>query len=167
MTLSKKPAWEASFFGFPIEEVKIGKSELSVDEVTAQLAELVAGVVPRSRKNPIHPATRTFQALRIAVNGELDALELALRDFPNLLKPGGRFAIISFHSLEDRLVKHAFRDNPRLKVTHRKPILPTDAEIAANPRSRSSRLRVAIRLDDGDIEKQPFIYAPKRSELHR
>ena len=145
----------------------VQRRQATMNWTSLQLAELVASVVPRSTKNPIHPATRTFQALRIAVNGELDALELALRDFPNLLKPGGRFAIISFHSLEDRLVKHAFRDNPRLKVTHRKPIRPTDAEITANPRSRSSRLRVAIRLDDGDIEKQPFINAPKRSEWHR
>jgi 16S rRNA (cytosine1402-N4)-methyltransferase len=131
---------------------------------SSQLADLVASVGPRSTKNPIHPATRTFQALRIAVNGELDSLELALRDFPTLFKPGTRFAIISFHSLEDRLVKQAFRDDPRLKCLTRKPVRPSDEELAVNSRSRSARLRVAMRVDDAEIARNPAIHAPKRSE---
>jgi 16S rRNA (cytosine1402-N4)-methyltransferase len=102
--------------------------------------------------------------LRIAVNGELDSLELALRDFPTLFKPGTRFAIISFHSLEDRLVKQAFRDDPRLKCLTRKPVRPSDEELAVNSRSRSARLRVAMRVDDAEIARNPAIHAPKRSE---
>ena len=133
---------------------------------SAQLADLIASVVPRSTKNPIHPATRTFQALRIAVNGELDALELALRDFPSLFKPGTRFAIISFHSLEDRLVKQAFRDDPRLECLTRKPIRPSEEELAVNPRSRSARLRVAKRVDDATRVQHPAMNAPKRSDWH-
>jgi 16S rRNA (cytosine1402-N4)-methyltransferase len=110
-----------------------------------QLAELVRGCVPRTPGLKIDPATRTFQALRIAVNEELTSLETALATFPNCLKPGGRLAIISFHSLEDRLVKHAFRNDPRLEVLTKKPILPSAHEEAVNPRSRSAKLRVAAR----------------------
>ena len=110
-----------------------------------QLADLVRGCVPRTPGLKIDPATRTFQALRIAVNHELASLESALASFPDLLSPGGRLAIISFHSLEDRLVKHAFRNDERLKVLTRKPILPTQREEAENPRSRSAKLRVAER----------------------
>jgi 16S rRNA (cytosine1402-N4)-methyltransferase len=101
--------------------------------------------VPRSKGHSIDPATRTFQALRIAVNGELDGLKTALRRLPNCLKPGGRLAIISFHSLEDRLVKEAFRDDPRVKAVARKPIEATESEVARNPRARSAKLRVAER----------------------
>ena len=111
-----------------------------------QLAEIVRACVPRSKSHPIDPATRTFQALRIAVNGELDALQQALQSFPACLATGGRLAIISFHSLEDRLVKHAFRDDERLEALTRKPIQASDAECAANPRARSAKLRVAERL---------------------
>ncbi len=111
-----------------------------------ELAEIVRRSVPRTPDSRrIDPATRTFQALRIAVNDELGSLESALADFPNYLKPGGRLAIISFHSLEDRLVKNAFRDDPRYEVLTRKPLLPSDAEVAKNPRSRSAKLRVAAR----------------------
>jgi 16S rRNA (cytosine1402-N4)-methyltransferase len=110
-----------------------------------ELAELVRQCVPRSRGHAIDPATRTFQALRIAVNRELESLEIALRCIPDCLAPGGRAAIISFHSLEDRLVKNAFRSDPRLEVLTRKPVRPTDEEIRRNPRSRSARLRVAAR----------------------
>jgi 16S rRNA (cytosine1402-N4)-methyltransferase len=112
---------------------------------TAQLAELVRMCVPRSKGHSIDPATRTFQALRIAVNGELDALKIALRRLPDRLKPGGRLAIISFHSLEDRMVKEAFRDDPRLAVVTRKPIEANDEEVNRNPRARSAKLRVADR----------------------
>ena len=110
-----------------------------------ELAELIRGCVPRSRGHSIDPATRTFQALRISVNGELDSLEQALRQLPDCLSPGGRLAIVSFHSLEDRLVKHAFRDDPRLEVLTRRPVRPSDAELQRNPRARSAKLRVAER----------------------
>jgi 16S rRNA (cytosine1402-N4)-methyltransferase len=117
-----------------------------------ELAELVRQVVPRSRRQRIDPATRTFQALRIAVNDELHWLETALTTLPQRLKPGGRIAVISFHSLEDRIVKHRFRDDPALQVLTRKPIRPSPAEMQENPRSRSSRLRVAQRLDSPPSE---------------
>lgn len=107
------------------------------------LVEICRRCVPRSKNHDIHPATRTFQALRIAVNQELSILSDALRQIPSYLKPGGRIAIISFHSLEDRIVKQAFRDDQRLEVLTRKPLRPTDAEVAENPRSRSAKMRVA------------------------
>ena len=110
-----------------------------------QLAELVRSCVPRTPGQRIDTATRTFQALRIAVNEELSSLESALASFPACLKPGGRLAIISFHSLEDRLVKHAFRNDERLEVLTKKPVLPSEREEAENPRSRSAKLRVAQR----------------------
>jgi 16S rRNA (cytosine1402-N4)-methyltransferase len=111
----------------------------------AALARVVRESVPRSRDERIDPATRTFQALRIAVNDELKWLEVGLRRLPDCLRPGGRIAVISFHSLEDRLVKESFRDNARLSVLTRRPIRPTEQEIAMNPRSRSAKLRVAER----------------------
>lgn len=110
------------------------------------LAELVRRCVPRSRGHSIDPATRTFQALRIAVNGELDSLETGLARIPACLRPGGRLAIISFHSLEDRLVKHAFRADHRLRVLTKRPLRPTEAEQLSNPRASSAKLRVAERL---------------------
>jgi len=110
-----------------------------------ELAELVRRCVPRAADR-IDPATRTFQALRIAVNRELESLELALKRIPDRLKPGGRLAIISFHSLEDRRVKEAFRDDPRLENQTKKPIRASDEEQQANPRSRSAKLRVAKRV---------------------
>jgi len=122
-------------------------------KTSGELAELVRRCIPRPkqkgyrREKPIHPATRTFQALRIAVNDELQALETALKTFPDCLRPGGRLGIISFHSLEDRRVKHGFREDPRLEVLTRKPIRPTEAEIERNPRSRSSRFRVAVKTE--------------------
>ena len=119
----------------------------SLDPVrtAGDLARLVRRAVPRSPGHAIDPATRTFQALRIAVNRELDSLEKILRTLPDWLRPGGRAAIISFHSLEDRLVKTAFRDDPRWHVLTRKPLCATAAEIASNPRARSAKLRVAER----------------------
>ncbi len=112
---------------------------------TAQLAAIVRRAIPRGRHDRIDPATRTFQALRIASNEELRWLSVALQRLPDCLLPGGRLAIISFHSLEDRLVKHAFRGDPRLEVLTRKPLEPSFAEQATNPRSRSAKLRVAER----------------------
>lgn len=117
-----------------------------------QLAELVRRCVPRSKGHSIDPATRTFQALRIAVNEELKWLEVALRRFPQWLKPNGQLLAISFHSLEDRIVKNAFRDHPLLDVMTKKPIRPTEKEIQENPASSSSRMRVAKR-NDVDKEK--------------
>lgn len=112
-----------------------------------QLAELIRRAVPRGRgPQRIDPATRTFQALRIAVNDELRSLESALKRLPEYLQPGGRLAVISFHSLEDRRVKEAFRDDPRYRALTRKPVVASKAEIAQNPRSRSAKLRVAERV---------------------
>jgi 16S rRNA (cytosine1402-N4)-methyltransferase len=115
-------------------------------ETARDLANLVRRSVPSvAHKQRIDPATRTFQALRIAVNDELKSLEIALRRLPDCLKLGGRLAIISFHSLEDRRVKEAFRNDDRLQLITKKPIIPHEAEIARNPRSRSAKLRIAER----------------------
>ncbi len=111
-----------------------------------QLARLVQQCVPRSKHERIDPATRTFQALRIAVNEELTSLELALKRLPDRLGPGGRIAIISFHSLEDRLIKIAFRSDPRLQNLTKKPVVAGDEEVEHNRRSRSAKLRVAERV---------------------
>jgi len=110
---------------------------------TAELADLVRSCVPRSRGHAIDPATRVFQALRIAVNDELGALERLLDVLPRCLKPGGRAAIISFHSLEDRLVKRAFRNRDVFAELTRKPVQASAEESARNPRARSAKLRVA------------------------
>jgi len=115
---------------------------------TRQLAELVTSAIPPHRRTRrIHPATRTFQALRIAVNDELGSLEAALPQGAELLAPGGRFGVIAFHSLEDRLVKHAFRQRSRAgwEVLTRKPLGPSDDEVHTNPRARSARFRVLER----------------------
>jgi 16S rRNA (cytosine1402-N4)-methyltransferase len=118
-------------------------------ETTTELAETIFHSVPRSyRYGRIHPATRTFQALRIAVNRELEVLETFLQKAPQWLKPTGRLAIISFHSLEDRIVKHALKESEILKVITKKPIVPTEAEIAQNSRARSAKLRIAERLEE-------------------
>jgi 16S rRNA (cytosine1402-N4)-methyltransferase len=132
---------------------------------TAELAAVVLRAVPHTaERRRIHPATRTFQALRIAVNDELGSLKRALTAGVARLTPGGRFSVISFHSLEDRMVKEAFRawekgcscppDLPvcacqgkaTLKVLTRKPVLPAEEEISANPRARSAKLRTAERI---------------------
>jgi len=112
----------------------------------SDLAELVRRCVPRTARMKIDPATRTFQALRIFVNDELGSLQRGLKKFPECLKPGGRLAIVSFHSLEDRLVKHAFRDDERYTILTKKPIRPNEAELQRNVRSRSARLRGAALL---------------------
>ncbi len=110
-----------------------------------ELASLVRSCVPRGKNHRIDPATRTFQALRIAVNQELRIVKQSLEDLPGCLRPGGRLAVISFHSLEDRLVKHAFREADDLEIITRKPILASDRENAENPRARSAKLRVAVK----------------------
>jgi 16S rRNA (cytosine1402-N4)-methyltransferase len=115
---------------------------------TTQLAYTIGGAVPKSyRYGRIHPATRTFQALRIVVNQELSSLEKFLAVAPSWLKPEGKIGLISFHSLEDRIVKHTLRENESLKVLTKKPIIATDAELAANPRSRSAKLRWAYLIN--------------------
>ena len=114
---------------------------------TAALAYAIAGCYPpKQRHGRIHAATRSFQALRIAVNDELGVLETLLDDAPNWLEPGGRIAVISFHSLEDRLVKNRFKADERLRVISRKPLIASEQEAEANPRARSAKLRVAQRL---------------------
>jgi 16S rRNA (cytosine1402-N4)-methyltransferase len=114
---------------------------------TAALAYAIAGCYPpKQRHGRIHAATRSFQALRIAVNDELGVLETLLNDSPNWLEPGGRIAVISFHSLEDRLVKNRFKADERLRVISRKPLIASEQEAEANPRARSAKLRVAQRL---------------------
>jgi 16S rRNA (cytosine1402-N4)-methyltransferase len=130
-------------------------------KTTKQLADFIEKHV--KRMGHIHPATRVFQALRIEVNKELDSLVNVLRAAVEVLRPGGRIAVISYHSLEDRIVKHFFKDqtrdyvnvpgeikttklDPTLDILTKKPIVPTDAEVLQNPRSRSAKLRVAQRL---------------------
>ena len=116
---------------------------------TGQLATIVCKALAgpgRGRKPRIHPATRTFQALRIAVNNEVENLGKLLAAAPELLNKNGRIAVISFHSLEDRLVKNDFRQNEQqgiYRIITKKPIVPTGAEIASNPRARSAKLRIA------------------------
>lgn len=116
---------------------------------TSELKEIVMQSIPmrfRRHHYRVHPATRTFQAVRIAVNRELEVLESALCKAVEALKPGGRICVISFHSLEDRIVKHKFRayaSEGRVEVLTRKPVQPAEEEVSQNPSSRSSKLRAA------------------------
>ncbi|MHC4599439.1 MAG: 16S rRNA (cytosine(1402)-N(4))-methyltransferase RsmH [Planctomycetota bacterium] len=115
---------------------------------TASLADIVSGAVPR--RGRFHPATRTFQAIRIAVNGEMENLDAALKALPEVLRSGGRAVVISFHSLEDRAVKRAFREGSRegaYELLTRKPLTPTREEIEANPRARSAKLRAVRKTE--------------------
>ena len=116
---------------------------------TGQLAEIVRRAIPHRGYQRIDPATRTFQGLRIWVNGELEGLDRFVRDGTQVLAPGGRLAIISFHSLEDRVVKHTLRELERegiVRLITRKPVVPADDERSRNPRARSAKLRAAERL---------------------
>ncbi|HEY9905105.1 MAG TPA: 16S rRNA (cytosine(1402)-N(4))-methyltransferase RsmH [Candidatus Sericytochromatia bacterium] len=116
-------------------------------QTTNELADAIAHSVPRKyRYGRIHPATRVFQALRIVVNQELSSLETFLNKAPTWLKPEGRIGIISFHSLEDRIVKHSLRDSALLRVLTKKPIIAQEKELQENPRSRSAKLRFAERV---------------------
>lgn len=134
-------------------------------ETTGQLVDVIKAAIPASaRRNGPHPAKRTFQAIRIEVNGELDHLKRAVDQLPDLLAPKGRLAIITFHSLEDRIVKEAFAQRlnpctcppefpvcvcgktPDVKKVTRKPVVPSDEELEVNPRSRSAKLRVIEKL---------------------
>jgi 16S rRNA (cytosine1402-N4)-methyltransferase len=134
-------------------------------ETTLELVDIIKAAIPaKARREGPHPAKRTFQAIRIEVNKELEILNKAIEDSINSLNPGGRIAIITFHSLEDRIVKNKFRDlenpckcpsdfpvcicgkNPVIKVISRKPVEPSQEEVEANPRSRSAKLRIAERI---------------------
>jgi 16S rRNA (cytosine1402-N4)-methyltransferase len=115
-------------------------------ETTDRLAYVVVGAVGRRPGGP-HPARRTFQALRIAVNRELEELAASLPRAVELLAPGGRVVVISYHSLEDRIVKHALRDDERVRSITKKPVRPGEAELGRNPRARSAKLRAAERLE--------------------
>ena len=113
---------------------------------TRQLARIVASAVPPMKNAPIHPATRTFQAIRIYVNRELDEIKALLEAAPQLLKPSGRLVVISFHSLEDRIAKDSLRDGAQhgiWTVLTKKPVTAGEEEISRNPRSRSAKLRAA------------------------
>ena len=128
----------------------ISKRAVHPIESSQELKELILQSVPGSyRKQKIHPATRTFQAVRIAVNQELESLGLALEKSRLSLKPSGRICVISFHSLEDRIVKNSLRlavQSGQMKWVVKKPLIPQPEEIQANPRARSARLRVAERI---------------------
>ena len=143
----------------------VARREKEEIKTTGQLVDIIKSAIPASaREGGHHPAKRTFQAIRIEVNGELDAIEPAIRDATSILSPKGRIAIITFHSLEDRIVKQTYADlasgcncpkslpvcvcgrKPTVSVLTRKPILPSDAEVEGNPRSRSAKLRVAEKL---------------------
>ncbi len=113
---------------------------------TTEFAQMIAGVVHRpGKRERIHPATRVFQALRIAVNDELNVLRRGLAGAIDSLRDAGRIVVISFHSLEDRIVKQTFRSDERLQILTKKPITPSESEMAENPRARSAKLRAAQR----------------------
>ncbi len=134
-------------------------------QTTKQLANLIERAIGRGKKDKIHPATRTFQALRIAVNRELDILEDFIRDAVDVLKKDGRLAVITFHSLEDRIVKQTFQKlsgkcfcppriprcvcgaEKKIEILTRKPIAPNESEIEENPRARSAKLRACLKLN--------------------
>jgi 16S rRNA (cytosine1402-N4)-methyltransferase len=117
-------------------------------KTTLDLRRAIVRAVGPVRVGGVDPATRTFQALRIAVNGELDELESLLHSLPSVLAPGGVAAILSFHSLEDRLVKRAFLDKGTWRPHWKKPLVASEEETAINPRARSAKLRAA-RLTEG------------------
>ena len=143
----------------------VRRREIKPIETTGELVDVIKSAIPAAaREGGHHPAKRTFQAIRIEVNGELDAIRPAIESATELLAPGGRIAIITFHSLEDRIVKQTYvslsegctcppripvcvcGNKPKVKVISKKPILPSDIEIEENPRSRSAKLRVAEKL---------------------
>ena len=119
---------------------------------TGDLLAIIESVLPTTKfRGKIHPATKTFQALRIAVNSELSMLETFIRDGFTLLKPDGRLAIITFHSIEDRVVKHLFlefKSASMAELVTKKPIVPTREEMIRNPRSRSAKMRIITKLKD-------------------
>lgn len=152
-------------FAPKIASAIVARREKAAIETTGELVDIIKSAIPAAaREGGHHPAKRTFQAIRIEVNGELAAIEPTIRSATEILNPNGRIAIITFHSLEDRIVKQTYADlasgcncpkslpicvcgrKPSLKVITRKPILPSDGEIEGNPRSRSAKLRVAEKL---------------------
>ena len=152
-------------FSARIASAIVAEREREPIKSTARLASIIKGAIPaRAREGGHHPAKRSFQAIRIEVNKELDVIEPALRNASKLLNVGGRLAVITFHSLEDRLVKQTFADlaqgctcpkslpicvcnnRPTLKVISKKPIVPSEKELEENPRSRSAKLRVAEKI---------------------
>ena len=149
----------------PIAQFIVTERKIKPIETTGELVEVIKKAVPKgARKDGPHPAKRTFQALRIAVNNELGILEQAIEDMAGLLAPGGRLCIITFHSLEDRIVKQTFHrlehpctcppefpvcvcgKKPSIRVITRKPILPSEEELEFNPRARSAKLRILEKL---------------------
>ena len=151
-------------YAFSIAKGIVRVREIKPIETTLELAEFVKKNVPQKVRRDGHPARKTFQALRIAVNHELDVLESGLQGAFELLSQGGRLSVITFHSLEDRIVKQFMRDKaqgctcpkdfpvcvcgnkPKVKIITRKPILPSDEELERNPRARSAKLRVCEKL---------------------
>lgn len=132
-------------FSRRIARAIVRSREVASITTTAELCQIVSRAVPFSRSK-IHPATRVFQALRIAVNRELDILKNFLSKAPDFLKVGGRLAILSYHSLEDRQVKFAFRSYDEFRILTKKPLTPSFEEIARNPRARSAKLRIIERI---------------------
>lgn len=151
-------------YAYPIAKGIVRYREQKRIETTLELAEIIKENVPQRVRREGHPARKTFQAIRIAVNHELDALEQGLQDSFELLNKGGRLSVITFHSLEDRIVKRFMRDKaqgctcpkdfpvcvcgkkPQTKIITGKPILPSDAELELNPRARSAKLRICEKL---------------------
>jgi len=123
---------------------------------TAELARVISAVAPPIKGEHLHPATKTFQALRIRVNDELGEIQTLLKSAGSLLRPGGRVVMISFHSLEDRLVKDSFRESARLgelEILTKKPVTAIEQEALRNPRSRSAKLRAAERIEKSSVRK--------------
>ncbi|RLI18247.1 16S rRNA (cytosine(1402)-N(4))-methyltransferase [Candidatus Bathyarchaeota archaeon] len=137
-------------FARRIAKTIVEKRRVKPIKTTFQLVDVVRSAVPLwYQKRRIHFATKTFQALRIAVNGELENLKETLPQAVDILKTGGKIVVISFHSLEDRIVKNFFRENSKngkLKILTKKPVVPTIEEVRVNPRARSAKLRVAVKI---------------------
>ncbi|MDP3982376.1 MAG: 16S rRNA (cytosine(1402)-N(4))-methyltransferase RsmH [bacterium] len=128
-----------------VEEIVTTRAKTPIEKTT-QLVEIIERSTPATyRKQRLHAATRVFQALRIAVNNELENLEAVLPQARDILEPGGRLAVISFHSLEDRIVKHFFKNDLILTPQTKRPVMATQEEVDSNPKSRSAKLRVAIK----------------------
>ena len=163
----KRVIWEygEERFAPKIAAAIVRRREQKPIESTGELVDIIKSAIPPSaREGGHHPAKRTFQAIRIEVNGELDAIEPAIRKAKDIMRTGGRIVIITFHSLEDRIVKQTYADmasgcvcprslpvcvcgkRPEVKVLTKKPILPSEKEVEENPRSRSAKLRVAEKL---------------------
>ena len=154
---------EEQFAGNIAKHILKNREEKPI-ETTYELVEIIKNAIPKKFHQKKHPAKKTFQAIRIEVNDEIDALKQSVEDMIDVLDKGGRLAVITFHSLEDRIVKKVFSDyakgctcpkefpvcvcgnTPKVKVLTRKPVLPTEEEIEANPRSRSAKLRVIEKL---------------------